>query len=38
MYRLVKGGKTEESNAQLAHKKCNQQKRDRIKRMAEKRG
>jgi len=26
----AKGGKTEESNAQLAHKRCNQRKRDKI--------
>jgi hypothetical protein len=26
----AKGGKTEESNAQLAHKRCNQSKRDKI--------
>ncbi len=28
----LKGGKTEESNAQLAHKACNQRKRDKIER------
>lgn len=28
----AKGGKTEESNAQLAHKRCNQRKRDKIER------